>query len=737
MGLNLSKTLLVNKKRALKDKLFTCSITTGGLLVLVTLLLIFVYLLYIILPIFYPAKIDLQANIPHYKSQNNLALGFQKQNTLAYQISDSGFLSFQSLTGKDQGKELLKQQVVNEYSAFSKATSSNSFLFADKQGQFIIFKPGFENSYIDNVAKTIPNIQYPLGKNKRQLDSKQQSISAVAFEMNQNATAIAAITEDHRLIFMLLTETDNSQSNQQKWLENSIELPISSNSVDQMMLSPDLKNLFVRSANIIDIYDLSDLDDVKIKSSLTFTTKVNDMQLLSGASSLIVAQDNGVVSQWFEVLKEEKRVFIRIREFQGSENITSIVAEKYRKVFYTIDQKGYLSAFHATSNTQLLHEKISTSKETQIMLSADATALLVADKNNLETYSIENPHPEITWSSLWYEIWYEDYPEPAYLWQSTSTSDEFEAKMSLIPITFGTIKAALYAMLIAVPIAISGAIYTAYFMSPSARSFIKPTIEIMEALPTVILGFLAGLWLAPIIENNLPGVILMAFGLPISVLFFALIWTTLPIKVKQLIPVGYHSLFLIPVILLVAYVSMNLSSPLEIWLFDGDARVFITNELGIDFNQRNALVIGIAMGFAVIPTIFTIAEDAIFSVPKSFTMGSLALGATEWQTLIKVVLLTASPGIFSAVMMGAGRAIGETMIVLMATGNTPIMDWNIFEGMRTLSATIAIEIPESEVGSSHYRVLFLAAFVLFIFTFLFNTIAELIRQRLRTKYSSL
>jgi phosphate transport system permease protein len=149
------------------------------------------------------------------------------------------------------------------------------------------------------------------------------------------------------------------------------------------------------------------------------------------------------------------------------------------------------------------------------------------------------------------------------------------------------------------------------------------------------------------------------------------------------------------------------------------------------------MVVGLAMGFAVIPTIFSIAEDAIFSVPKHLSNGSLALGATPWQTLTKVVILTASPGIFSAVMMGLGRAVGETMIVLMATGNTPVMDWSIFQGMRTLSANIAVEMPESEVGSSHYRVLFLAAFVLFVFTFAFNTIAEFVRQRLRDKYSSL
>ena len=122
--------------------------------------------------------------------------------------------------------------------------------------------------------------------------------------------------------------------------------------------------------------------------------------------------------------------------------------------------------------------------------------------------------------------------------------------------------------------------------------------------------------------------------------------------------------------------------------------------LGLDYDQRNALIVGLIMGLAVIPTIFSIAEDAVYAVPLISSGGSLALGATEWQTLVKVVLLTASPGIFSAVMIGMGRAVGETMIVLMATGNTPLIEWNIFEGMRTFAANIAVELPESELDST-------------------------------------
>ncbi len=372
-----------------------------------------------------------------------------------------------------------------------------------------------------------------------------------------------------------------------------------------------------------------------------------------------------------------------------------------------------------------------------IALSPRNSALLIQQEDKFHVYRVHNEHPEVGWTALWSKVWYEGYPEPQFVWQSTSASDDFEPKLSLVPLAFGTLKAAFYAMLFAVPIALAGAIYAGYFMSAGMRTFVKPTVEIMAALPTVILGFLAGLWLAPAIEENLPGIVLMLVSLPLGILLAGMGWNALPRRIKERLPEGWHALILVPVVVLIGWGCVELSPIIENHFFDGNVRGFITNDIGIRFDQRNSLVVGIAMGFAVIPTIFSIAEDAVFSVPKHLTQGSLALGATPWQTLSRVVILTASPGIFSAVMMGLGRAVGETMIVLMATGNTPIMNMSIFEGLRTLAANIAVEMPESEVGSSHYRVLFLAAFVLFVFTFIFNSVAEYIRQRLRDKYSSM
>jgi len=355
----------------------------------------------------------------------------------------------------------------------------------------------------------------------------------------------------------------------------------------------------------------------------------------------------------------------------------------------------------------------------------------------LYTAKVHNEFPEVSFSSLWQKVWYESYEKPEYIWQSAAANNDFEPKFSLAPLTLGTLKAAFYAMLIATPLALFAAIYGAYFMAPRMRRVAKPSIEIMEALPTVILGFLAGLWRAPLVENNLAGTLLSFVFTRAAIMLAALFWSRLPESLTNRVRPGWEAALLVPVVMLGIWLAFQAGHPLEAHFFGGDMPHWLTTEMGISYEQRNSLVVGIAMGFAVTPTIFSIAEDAIFSVPKHLTTGSLALGATPWQTLKNVVLLTASPGIFSAVMIGMGRAVGETMIVLMATGNTAVMDLSIFTGFRTLAANVGVEMPEAAVGTTHFRLLFVSALVLFVFTFVVNTVAELVRQRLREKYSSI
>jgi phosphate transport system permease protein len=211
-------------------------------------------------------------------------------------------------------------------------------------------------------------------------------------------------------------------------------------------------------------------------------------------------------------------------------------------------------------------------------------------------------------------------------------------------------------------------------------------------------------------------------------------WRTLPLAARRALRPGTEVFLLIPVVILGAWIAFALGGLVEARLLGGDYRGWLLSALGLTYDQRNSLVVGVAMGFAVIPLIFTITEDSLANVPQHLRAGSLALGATRWQTAVRVVLPTASPGIFSAVMIGFGRAVGETMIVLMATGNTPVMDANIFSGFRALSANIAVELPEAPETGTLFRVLFLAAFLLFCLTFVVNTLAEVVRLKLRRRY---
>lgn len=746
-------------KRQFKNKLAQWLITLGGISVLFTLVLIFLYLLYVIKPIFASAEIEPIQSIETELSAKVFSIGIDELKELAYFIDGQGLINFYQIEEsdfRDVGSKVLSQALLLDDVDNTKlkllVDGSDKKLLIDNHNRIHLISPEFSASYIGDQRDIIPAITYPLGEESLVIDEQAEPIENIAFAMNDELAVFVAFTKDHRLIKTTFTAEDDF--NYDPAYETQYQqISFQEKQVDYILVTPDLAMAFVQSGNKVFVYSLDDEDDVPLKALINPvgttnmrssakelpTKELTSMALLSGGSSILFGNSQGEVTQWFEVATDNGREFKQIRHFEVSNNeaITNIFTEKYRKSFYTITASGEIGLFYTTSEADLWRGNLLGVQPTAFSIAPRADGLLMMKGQNLQLFSVENEHPEVTWQALWQEVWYEGYPEPDYIWQSSSGSDDFEAKFSLVPISFGTLKAAMYAMLFAVPIALSSAIYTAYFMTPALRKKVKPTIEMMEALPTVILGFLAGLWLAPLIENYLPAIVLLLVFLPAATLLTAFSWHKLPEKMKKRLPETLAPIILIPVLILAAYIAFTLSPVLEIHFFGGDIRQFITNDMGINFDQRNALVVGIAMGFAVIPTVFSMAEDAIFSVPKHLTSGSLALGATSWQTLIKVVLLTASPGIFSAVMMGLGRAVGETMIVLMATGNTPILDWSIFQGMRTLAANIAVEMPESEVGSSHYRILFLAAFVLFVFTFVFNTVAEFVRQRLREKYSSL
>ncbi len=239
-----------------------------------------------------------------------------------------------------------------------------------------------------------------------------------------------------------------------------------------------------------------------------------------------------------------------------------------------------------------------------------------------------------------------------YSWQPESDIPKF----SLMPLFLGTIKAALIAMLFAIPLAVGAAIYSAEFANRRFREIVKPAIELLSGIPSVVLGFFALLVMATALQD----------------LF------------------GYTY-------------------------------------------RLNAFNAGIALGLAVIPIVFTVAEDAMTSVPKRLREAALALGANRWQVSLTVVLPAALPGIAAGAVLGFGRAIGETMIVLMASGNAALVSASAFDSVRTISATVAAEMGEVVFGSTHYNVLFFLGTLLFIFTFVINLSGDLLLSRLKER----
>ncbi|MVW73931.1 ABC transporter permease subunit [Pseudomonas xionganensis] len=746
LGLDFNTPALQRKRRmrAFKDRLANWYVSIGGLAVLGAITLIFFYLAHVVLPLFQGADIESRkAQQPAWLAEAAapLMLAMEEQNQVAMRLAADGVVQFFDVRSGEamQAVNLPLPEGVAIRSLSEDQPGTRRVALGLDNGQVLVLQHSYKVTYPDNVRTIAPLIEYPYGEAPITLDPQGRALEHVAINLNSGSLMLAGAT-GAELHLLSLSREENLFTGEVTLSEERIQLPQVSDAIHSLLLDPRQLWLYaINGQSTADVFDLRKRNlNGRYELLKDSSNRITTVTSLLGGISIMFGDAKGGIQQWFMVRGNEGTpTFQKVRSFQlGDASVTQILPEERRKGFMALDAEGQLGVFHSTAQRTLLKQQVAEGASLA-GLSPRATRVLVEHEGSLQRYVIDNPHPEVSWSALWGKVWYESYQEPDYVWQSTSANTDFEPKLSLSPLAFGTLKAAFYAMLLAAPLAVAAAIYTAYFMAPRMRTKVKPVIELMEALPTVILGFFAGLFLAPFLENHLPGIFSLLILTPIGILLTGFLWTKLPASIRHRVPEGWESALLIPVILVVGWISFGLSGHVENALFDGNMRQWLTNDLGIPFDQRNALVVGLAMGFAVIPNIYSIAEDAVFSVPKSLTFGSLALGATPWQTLTRVVILTASPGIFSALMIGMGRAVGETMIVLMATGNTPIMDINIFEGMRTLAANVAVEMPESEVGGTHYRVLFLAALVLLMFTFVMNTLAEVIRQRLRTKYSSL
>ncbi len=743
---------IFNKRRVI-DRAAHWGITFGGATVILVILTLFVFIFLEVFPLLKGARVVGESTCS--LSGKAVSVGIDEYQEIAYAIYEDGNIDFLSLS---DGKTIKRHsiRVMNGSTITAICNDKGRIVMGTKDGRVLKTRIGFSVSFEGDERIITPEVSdeeayftNEEGKGIQHITSNSDEGLTVTVFYTQGGRLILKSTEIEETLFggeeKSETTTDitamlnmHAQRAPDKIAKQERDLQITSLAMDYFT-----ENLYVGTAHgeVIHI-NVRDRENPFLEKMVEVSDEsVTSLGFLLGDVSIVVGDRKGDISTWMRVRDETSKSGWSLKKVHTGKphqtGITYIASSSRNKCYVTVASDGTIQLNHATSEQTLLDLKLKTIP-TAIAYSPKADGILVADSTgSLTHWSISNPHPETTFKTLFGKVWYEGYEEPEYVWQSTGGSDDFEPKFSLIPLIFGTIKGTIYALIIAIPLGILSALYTSQFLHRSLKKVIKPSIEFMAALPSVILGFLAGLWLAPLLEKVFPAIIIMPIFLLIFITGAFCIWKCLPEHVKGKYNQGTEALFLIPFFIIAILLSIYLGGLFETYLLNGDYRQWFLDVMGLQYDQRNAVVVGFAMGFAILPIIFTISEDAMSNVPNHLTSASLALGAVPWQTAVRIVLPIASPAIFSAVMLGFGRAVGETMVVLMATGNTPIMDWNLFNGFRALAANIAVEIPEAPFGGTLYRVLFLAALLLFMTTFIVNTIAELIRQKMKKKYSHL
>jgi phosphate transport system permease protein len=762
----------------LYDWLARWVVTLGGAVVIVCVLAILASIVATALPLFYPAEARLlaEAQLPDgFKPEGVLALGIQAAADdswlVAHFIDGTGRIRFVDLRRNEVVKVADAGPSVPTNGPRKQGQSPRTLLGAVPSGpsDFTLRWSDGVVSLVHTAAKTedggkileVPKLyvatvaaHYPQTPEDAP-DKLGVPEKAVMYRTGEDSSRCAAVYNGRKIVVTRQTEDLSGDKSDTKIVLD----PETPGSVTAIAMSSDGKWLYAATAGGSLLWwklDDERVVDRDVVPPSREKTPITSLQLMLGDITLVAGDAEGNVTNWFFVksdsgqpkkpgggeqgmVKESKKLtFIRALAPHRA-TIDDIAPSPRNRAVLIGDRDNDTSLDYTTSQRRLL----SLSGVTRAAFGNRGDIVVGLAGDRIKAWRVEGRlwgvfsdrlHPEVCWDSLCGRVWYEGHREPDFSWQPQG-GEQSEPKFSVLPLVFGTLKGTFYAMLLAGPLALAAAAYVSHFTSPRVRAWIKPAIEMMAAVPSVVLGFLVGLWLAPLLSDWLMAFFLALAAVPLWFLVFLLIWQVVrKSPTAEKLVRGREFLITVLWIAVGLGTAALLSGPMEQQLFGGDVAHWMTVRLGLVYDQRNSILIAIGVGFMVVPMIFSLSEDALSSVPHNMTAASMALGASRWQTLWRVILPSASPGIFAAVMIGFGRAVGETMVFLMATGNTPIMDPSPFNGMRTLSASIAEEIPGAPVNGTLYRTLFLCAVILFVMTFFLNTCAEFVRQRLRKHY---
>ncbi len=740
------------------DRFMNYFVMFGGIGIILAVSFIFVFIFFQIWPLFRGAQVEELRNF-NLGDQEFVVMGVDEYMELPFFVKPDGNLYFYDLVDKESehNRGLFKMETglpeTLRFSTIGLNQHTNEILLGTDDGRFSVVKVAYQATYPERGGrKLVAELDVlPLlsigreGVPVEKLvygDSGTRKLAVALQQVNGKPELHAATLDQTRTLFDVgeikvgrsYDLTDLIQGDPSmvilSWEADSVIVAYEDGHVDYLFFQ---NGQFYHRQRFMPFADLSN-------------PQIASMDYVLGDVSIVFTSESGEMAVWslYRDPASNRRIYGPTKEFHALKGGATFFSPSARNKAFLTGRDDFASLRYMTTEA-IRWESTMPFTIKMARIAPRYNGLFFLDGENvLHIYKLNDPHPIAGWKSFFGKIQYEGQAEPSWDWQSTGGRDDFERKLSMIPLMVGTLKGTLYAMIFATPIALLAALYTSQFLSPGIKRYVKPTMEIMASLPSVVLGFLAALWLAPIVSNDVPAVFVSGVSVVLVAVVIGWGWGRLPDRLRCRIPTGYEFLILIIPALFAAWVGWQLGGLIEKTYFVvtdpdsglrvADFRLWYPQAFNLPFEQRNAFVVGFVMGFAVIPIIFTISEDSLSNVPEAFRSGSLALGASRWQTAIRIVLPTASAGIFSALMIGLGRAVGETMIVVMATGNVAVTELNPFTGMRTLSANIAVELPEAPHLGTLYRTLFLGAMLLFLFTFIINTAAEIMRQRLRERY---
>jgi phosphate transport system permease protein len=834
------------------ERLSRTLITAGGFGTIVAVIGILAFLLSVVVPLFSEAEVGTAVVHELGAGADLLAAGIDDNLLLAWTLDAEGRVSLFRLS---DGELLDEQRPFGDElptASYSPATGSEyAFGFADGsvRGATIEIVPNFpgeEAAFADlPVGETVAQEgalleRTPTGQLRRltlsfELDDPvrvgtEAPVRLVARASLGRRSLLAAYKQDRTLELLSVRTRRNILTGEVTTTSERANLPevhrAGQGEPAHLQLSPVGDSLALAwDDGHLTRFDTRDFEATTVAEEVSLVrdkgARLSTLAFLAGGGTLVSGDSAGNLAGWFRIRDEaaeqtaDGRRLVAAHHLEaGASPVTALAVSARDRRFAAGYADGRVRLFHMTSK-QLLAELDTGSglPVDRLALAPRNDGLLAFTSGGAWLWAIEAEHPETNLATLFTPVWYESAPRPKHVWQSSGGTDDFEPKLGLWPLVFGTLKATFYSLFFSVPIALLAAIYTSEFLPKSVAARVKQLIEMMASLPSVVLGFLAALVLAPFVEGVVPAVLLSFLVVPAVLLTGAFLWQLLPQAVAVRAAGWPRLLAVVATLPIAVWATAALGPVFERAAFGGDVRAWLDGQTGSGYGgwlvlglpaavlatalllnlvvnpwlrrisgswsrlqagivdllkyvlallftigacmalargldlagldprggfldtyvQRNALIVGFVMGFAVIPIIYTLAEDALSAVPDHLRAASLASGATRWQTAVRVIMPTAMSGMFSAVMIGLGRAVGETMVVLMAAGNTPVMDLNIFNGFRTLSATIAVELPEAVRDSTLYRVLFLSALTLFAMTFVINTVAEVIRLRFRKR----